>query len=395
MKNSNFFTTLPLHNQLLLATTQSAIDTAEVLSFLEENILTKKWDNCLQMAHTHAVIPQFFKATKPHLALIPEKQQTFLTETNRAIALENIKLSAELINIIKILETQKFRYIAIKGPVLSQELYQDITIRQICDLDLLIDETDLLLIADILIDLGYESTLPLSLLKNRGFISLDNDFTFLNPAKKIMVELHWKLFPTRHKMPFDFGTLYQHVKQVSIQKQNINTLSTEHNILYLTLHASKHVFEQLKWVCDIDRLIRNNPKLNFDKLYDEAKSLEVQEAFLLGLLISHQLYETPLPSTLIQKATPTTQKLLKQVQHYFKTDFTTLPEPEKKRIRFLFLQTLHQEQHNRYLALFISAFKPSSVDYIHYQLPSKLNFLYPLLRPPRLLYKYAIKKKFT
>ena len=392
MKNSSFFTTLPLHNQLILATTQSTIDTSKVMEYLQETASTNSWNNCLQIAHIHAVLPHFFKAAKPHFDLISKEHQTFLTKLNKEIALENIKLSAELINIVKTLNDQNLPYISIKGPALSQEIYQDITIRQICDLDMLVDETDLLLVADILSNLGYESTLPLSLLKNQGFISLDNDFTFLHPDKKIMVELHWKLFPTRHKMPLNFKTLYQDVKYITIKNQAITTLSIEHNLLYLTLHASKHVFEQLKWVCDIDRLIRNSPDLNFNTLYDEAKTIEVQEPFLLGLLMSHELYETPLPSALMKKATPTTKKLLKQALHYFQTDFTALLEPEKKRIRFLFLQTLHQEQHNRYLALLTSAFKPSSVDYIYYQLPSKLNFLYPLLRPPRLLYKYVIKK---
>ena len=395
MKNSDFLSTLPLHTQLLLEATHTAINAEKVMRYLQKVMTTHQWDKTLKMAHTHAVIPHFFKATKPYFHLISKEQQLFLADTHKAIALENIKLSAELINITQTLSTQKLPYISIKGPALSQELYQDITVRQICDLDILVDESNLLSVADILLKLGYESALPLSLLKNRGFISLDNDFTFLHPTKKIMVELHWKLFPARHKMPLDFKTLYQDRKLVQIQQKSINTLSTEHNLLYLTLHASKHLFEQLKWVCDIDKLIRNNPELNFDTLYNEAKSLEVQEPFLLGLLMSHQLYKTPLPSTMMQKTSPITKRLLTQALHYFKTDFTTLLEPEKKRIRFLFLQELHQEQHNKFLALFMATFKPSSVDYIHFHLPQKLNFLYPLLRPPRLLYKYVVKKILT
>ncbi len=207
-----------------------------------------------------------------------------------------------------------------------------------------------------------------------------------------MVELHWKLFPKRHKMPLDFNTLYQDIKQVTIQKQPINTLSTRHNLLYLSLHASKHLFEQLKWICDLDRVIRNNPELDLLELYQEAKIINVQEPFLLGLLMSQKFYNTPLPTALVKQKTATTERLLREGLNYFAEDFTTLDEPTKKRIRFLFLQEMNHDKHNKYLSLFISTFKPSSVDYIHYQLPSQLNFLYPVLRPPRLLYKYLIKK---
>ncbi len=108
--------------------------------------------------------------------------------------------------------------------------------------------------------------------------------------------------------------------------------------------------------------------------------------------MANKLYNTPLPDVILKQITPTIEKLLQESLRYFSEDFTTLDEPTKKRIRFLFLNQLNQEKQNRLATLIVSAFKPSSVDYIHYQLPSQFDFLYPLLRPPRLFYKYVIKK---
>ena len=395
MKDSSFFTTLSLPNKLLLASTHATIVPTEISSIINNTIQNECWNSSIEMAYHHAVIPQLYRASKQYISVLPKEKQNFIATANREIALENMKLSAELIMIIKVLEENRLDYISIKGPTLSQQLYQDITIRQICDLDILVNEKDLLKIAKLLQTLGYAPNLPLSLLGNRGFIARDNDFTFLHPTKKIMIELHWKLFPDRHKMPLDFTTLYQHATQINIQDKSIKVLSNEHNLLYLSLHASKHVFEQLKWVCDLDKLIRNTPDLDIYKVCINAQERNVLEPFILALLVAHNLYDTPLPRSFFSFITPTTETLLAQALNYFKEDFTTLDEPTKKRIRFIFLQELNQNKQNKFVALFISLFKPSSVDYIYFQLPTYLDFLYPILRPVRLLYKYVIKKQFS
>ena len=359
---------------------------------VQEVGLQNSWGKVIETAYHHAVVPQFYKACKSLSPLVPKEHLLFLQQAYQQIAQENMRLSAELISLSKELDKRHIQYIALKGPTLAQELYNDITLRQICDLDLLIDEVNISDVAKLLIESGFESRLPLSLLENKGFLALDNDFTFLHHTKKTMVELHWKLFPKRHNMPLDFKTLYRASDQILIQNKTITVLSQEHNLLYLCLHGSKHIFEELKWLSDIDRLIRINPAIDLEKVYENAKELDVTEPLMLGLLMSQCLYSTPLPDSIVDRAKPTTEFLLRTALDFFVQDFNTLNEPVKKRERFLFLNSLNQNKQNRIIALIKSAFTPSSVDYIHYNLPSRYNFLYPLLRPPRLFYKYLLKK---
>jgi len=382
--SSNF--TFLYHDQLLLWATQK-----HVSAFTE--VTNTAWQKCIEMAHYHAVIPQLQHALKHNNISIPQTFMIQLESLQRNIALENMTLAAELINITKQFDKNKLPYLSIKGPALSQSLYQDVTTRQICDLDILVDEKDLIHVSNILIKQGYRTELPYALLKNDGFLALDNDFTFLHHQKKIMIELHWKLFPSRHHMPLDFEMLYHDHTFVTLQKHDVKVLSNENNLLYLCLHASKHLFEQLKWLCDIDRLIRDNPNLDFSALYTKAQTLQVQESLLLALLMSQTLYSTPLPSLLDAKITPKTVTLLKKSLKYFSEDFTTLEEGTKKRLRLLFLQDLNSDKQNKFIALFIYLFKPTSVDYIYYNLQEKLNFLYPFLRPLRLLKKYLFQGK--
>ena len=383
LNNTSSFTH---HNQVLLWATQKSLS-------LFPKTDTIPWTKCMKLAHHHAVIPQFYKALKDNNITAPELFMRQLASQQRNIALENMKLTAELIHITQQLDINNLPYLSIKGPALSQTLYQNITIRQICDLDILVDEKDLTRVAGILFKEGYQTELAYALLENDGYRALDNDFTFLHHQKKIMIELHWKLFPARHHMPLDFKRLYKVHIHVTLQKHKIKVLSNEENLLYLCLHASKHLFEQLKWLCDIDRLVRANPDIEFNTLYNRANELQVQEPFLVALQMSRTLYNTPLPDFINTKMTPRTDILIQKSLQYFTDDFTMLDEGNKKRLRLLFLQELNSDKQNRYLALFIYIFKPSSVDYIHYNLPKRLNFLYPLLRPIRLFRKYLLKGK--
>ena len=386
MNHLNSMSTFAHHDQVLLWATQKSL-----LSFPKTD--SKEWQKYLELAHAHAVIPQLYQAMKQTDMEISEIFMRQLASMQRGIALENMKLTAELIHITKELDINYLPYLSIKGPALSQILYQDVTTRQICDLDILVNEKDLKAVADILLEQGYHTVLPYKLLENDGFRALDNDFTFLHHHKKIMIELHWKLFPSRHHMPLDFGTLYHEHSHIRLQKHLIKVLSNENNLLYLCLHASKHLFEQLKWLCDIDRLVRDNEEMDFSALYNKAYSLQVQEPFLLALQMSRTLYNTPVPLLVDMKMTPRTQLLLKKSLQHFTDDFTTLDEGRKKRLRLLFVQELNGDKQNRFLALFIYLFKPSSVDYIYYDLPKDLIFIYPILRPVRLLKKYLLRGK--
>jgi len=382
----------PFHDKLLLLISQADIDATQIEQFFQEVEHQSSWQKILQMAHQHALIPQLYASAQKYQDQLPSTFFSTLKTLNQTILFENMKLSAELIRLISHLDEKAIPYISIKGPALAQELYQNVGMRQISDLDILVTEADLPTITEILLDLGYLNQLPLSLLENRGFRALDNDFTFLHPDREIMVELHWKLFPDRHKMVLDFQTLYQESEQIHINAYPINVLSSEHNLLYLALHATKHLFEQLKWLCDIDVLIRKNPQLPFDAIINKASAWELSTPLYLALLMAKTLYNTPLPKRISEHSSPELEQLLQESLKLFAEDFTCLEESHKKKVRYLFLQKLNNSKQNRFLAIFIALFKPSSVDYIYYQLPERLNLLYPLLRPPRLLYKYGLKR---
>jgi len=350
-------------------------------------------ENMHHLANLHGVTPQLHTALKKNKALLDKEQTQSIQHTQQNILKQNLLLTAHLLSITKALDQYHFPYLSIKGPTLSHELYANIAMRQFSDIDLFVNVTDIHAISNILISLDFEPILPLSLLSRKKFLELDNDFSFKHKKSHTLIELHWKLFPIRHKMPLDFTELYKTSKKLKIQQRNIHTLSETHNLLYLALHGAKHIFERYEWVYDLDQLMRTYPHIDLEQLYLDAKKIQVEVPFLLGVFLSHHLFKTPLSDTFKTYHTPHIEELMQKVLHYYNEGFVYWDEYDKKQARFLFLADLFQDKQSKKSQLFTALFKTTPVDVITFNLPDNLAFLYPFLRPFRLVYKHLFTKK--
>jgi hypothetical protein len=79
----------------------------------------------------------------------------------------------------------------------------------------------------------------------------------------------------------------------------MRTLRAEDLLLVLCVHAAKHVWIQLSWLCDIAQLAKSR-QLDWTAIQDEARRLGIERIVNLNLLLAHKLLGSPLP--------PATQK---------------------------------------------------------------------------------------
>jgi len=213
------------------------------------------------------------------------------------ISQRNMLMSAELIRIMKLLKENDIEALAFKGPALSQMVHGDITLRQYSDLDILIHPKNLNTASQLLIAHGYESRVSLDYLNNQAFLNVNHDMNFY---KSITVELHWRLFEEQLLLTFDPKLIWDHKEVVVMQNQEINTLEVSNLLIYLCIHGSKHAWERLEWILDIDKLIRTYPKLNWGDILQKSIDLEEEHLLLLGLDLSHRLFHSEIPEN-IQK----------------------------------------------------------------------------------------------
>jgi hypothetical protein len=304
----------------------------------------------------------------------------------------NMLLTSELINIMKLLEENNIKAIAFKGPTLSQLAYGDITLRQYVDLDILVDEKDLYDSAMILKSINIEADLSLDFLKNDTLIKLGSDFNLFHKYNNIHLELHWNLFrKLLNEKRKDFVSSNQ--LSININGKDINTLDYNYLLIYLCVHGSKHLWERIEWIVDLDKLI-NKGTFDWNFMINTSRELKVYNMFLLGICLTNELFDTNIPLS-IKELYVSNQKVNK-----LKTKILDLIDSK----------IMHQEEENKYMTLKFKIimqmfdtkresikyilsviFKPTHYDVYFINISKSFSFLYYLVRPIRLIYSYFKK----
>lgn len=167
----------------------------------------------------------------------------------------------------------------------------------------------------------------------------------------------------------------------------MRTLRAEDLLLVLCVHAAKHVWVQLSWLCDIAQLAKS-AQLDWNAIQDEARRLGIERIVSLNLLLAYKLLGSALPPT-IQKRwrddPPTTVLVgeilcvIKRSVHY---ETGSLPY-------FRLMMRLRERWQDQVRFLWRLAFTPSVSEWSAVQLPKPLQPLYRLVRLSRLAKRLA------
>lgn len=370
------------------------------LSFLIQCVLTKKSDKeyqyiyrqfkqmddltpLLKLAQKHAVFPLLYKTLKK----APDINLENLQSHYYAISQFNISLSSELVHIMQLLDKEKINILTFKGPSLAQLAYEDITLRQFTDIDLLIQKKDRYKVIQIMLEAGYVSEINLNKNTFQSFVNSVNVLGFYKPETTIYIEIHWELFAKNYAITWDESLIWEKTTFLKIDQHTIQTLQREQLFLYLCIHGSKHLFERLSWVCDIDRMIRSQTNISWENILDNAIKLGVMRIVLLSLALSEELLKSPLPQHIKEKIKED-KKVIKIMKKIIKMYFTEDKKTYKNYCTFKLLYSMRENHKDKLRFIQYSLFSPKFDDFKYIQFPNHLTFLYTFIRPLRLLFKY-------
>lgn len=353
-----------------------------------ENITASfsEWETLMDTAYVHGVFPLVNKALKP-VANIPPHIKLYLKSTNLEIARRNMTMTTELLNIMRLFDNNEIEVIAFKGPVLSQIIHGDITQRQYADIDILLyNGNELFSSGELLIKNGYVFDYTLKFLKNNALLKIFKDVTFSNP--RVSLELHWKLFEDKfiqnnNANKFDFNADY-----CEINGYKVRTLQLESLLFYLCIHGSKHFWERIEWIVDIDRLVRISENINWVKIDSYAKIMKTEVMLYLGLALTHQMFDTPLPDWILDKINK--NQKVKKLVNIINEEFLNNPiiEINEEKISWKYISMSSMIHDNWILAMktfFKNIFQIKVEDVYLINLPRILSPLYYIIRPFRLV----------
>ncbi|NOQ32569.1 MAG: hypothetical protein GQ570_15825 [Helicobacteraceae bacterium] len=409
MPNNQLETTTDLSDELqfLIACCQteaSKEDISQIIQHIQHS--TFNIQHSISLASSHGILPLVYKTISKlshddsSIQNSKFNIQHFLSELKpyyMAIVQKNMLMSAELIRIMKLFEDNNIEALAFKGPALSQMAYGDITLRQYSDLDIYVHRKDMVQISEILSHDRYDSRVELKYFSNDAFLNVNSDVQFYHKNQSVLIEIHWTVFRSAFSNTMKKIDLWENPGKVLMQNYELSTFKTETLLLYLCMHGSKHIWERIEWIVDIDKLIRISSKIDWKEVYRLSDIANGKTMLELGLNLSSVLFQTPLPDEI--KKNNTKNKMISQLSSDVlttldKKEYFSDTELQKNYRHFRFHLSLRDTVGDKisYIGKTLFPLKSSDIEIINF--PKGLLFLYYFLRPFRLLGKY-FQKVFT
>ncbi|NGY90076.1 nucleotidyltransferase family protein [Bacillus megaterium] len=337
------------------------------------------WNHFLELVKHHRVCPLIYIRLKDRPNVVPTHVIEALFQEYKKNTFKMLQLTGEMETLDKVFNENNIETLFLKGPPIAYDLFGDISLRMSKDLDILVREEGLERTESILFSLGYEKEEISTVLNEKKWRG--HHIAYYHPNKKIQVEVHWRLHPRPMKKA-SFEELWSRKRESQVTKHPISFMGKEDLLLYLICHGARHGWFRLRWLKDIDQMVRNKDinYVHFKELADKHQQKDlVGQAFQLA----HLFFQTPVHEELqgivnTKRANQLAEKALPFIKEMVQLHVHSQPKSLEKSYKNYLFSMKTKGQKCEFL---IILFYPSSLDERTFRLPKSLYFLYFLLRP--------------
>jgi len=235
--------------------------------------------------------------------LIPVDVRNRLRDAYRNFATRNTSLFFDALKVLKSLADNQLPVIALKGLSLAKNIYGDIALRPMSDMDLLVKEEDLVRAGRILLTIGYKQYFPAweSMLK-----TFHNLPPFTNKSGA-MIELHWNIVTPDSPIKVDLDGLWERACLIKVDNVEVRAFSPEDLFLHLCIHACFHLQTGIDLIplCDMAGLIKTSAdKIDWQIVVDRATRWGGQKCVYLMLLLVRELLGAAPPDKIMSEIKP-------------------------------------------------------------------------------------------
>ncbi len=359
------------------------------------------WSYVFKIADRNAVLPLVsWNLIQKFSLLLSPKIKEDLTDYFQQHVRLNIFLTGKMIEIVKLFQSNNVPVMPFKGPLLANQAYGNLALRRYVDLDILVQPEHLEKAIALLQSAEYTPMTDEYWLKNiKLCLKQKKDIKFVSKDKSAYIELHWRLSKSYFNVPIKTEHLWQQAETETLGGIEVSTLSFNHLLIYLCLHGSKHAWDRLAWICDINELINSRKTVDWEHLFKDAARLGCESVLSLGLYLAYEFFNLDFSSPKWEKikndkaiktmAADVRSKLFADELFQFdigKSYVYQLKLKEKLQDRW----RLHFYYNYRYLQII---FSPNELDKDTFNLPPGLTPLYYALRPMRLFFNYFGRQK--
>ena len=258
------------------------------------------WDGLMEAATAHRVLPLVYRQLKAlGLEEVPGPVFAWAREAFLLNAAGNLRFAAQLKELVGLLEEEGVPAVPFKGPVLAQEVFGDVALRQFTDLDILVPGKAAWRAVEVLKGAGFRPEISLSASQFRRYAMRNKSLSFGGAERGVPLDLHWDLSGDYTAAAMTYEALEPGFERVELLGAPLVTLGDRDLLIYLCLHAAMESWSRLDHVCCVAELMRRNPDLAGMETLKRAGVLHSRRCLLAGCSLAHGLLEADVPGWLL------------------------------------------------------------------------------------------------
>lgn len=282
--------------QLLIDCARASVEPERAERIRELATAGLNWDRVLKLGQRNGLAPLLYgHLNKICATSVPPGAFEHLRNYFQKNSAFSLLLTGELIRLIKLLNENGIDAIPYKGPALAVKLFGSLALRQFCDLDILVRESDVWEASRLIEAQGFEPDYLIPQKKRAGFVRQDYVQLFRRDAGRTLVELHWGIAPRFFAVRFDADTMWARLEPLSVQGATVFMPCPEDLLLMLCVHGARHGWEKLEAVGSVAELLRRQQDFEWERVWQTSREMHCRHMLMFGLLLAHGLFDVPLP----------------------------------------------------------------------------------------------------
>ena len=346
------------------------------------------WDYLFATAYTQGLVPLLHK----HLHSVPEELVPvgFRTRVKRESVANTqnvLHLVGKQLKLFHLFREHHIPTAIFKGSALAQAAYGDFSLRQTGDIDVLISRDDFHRAKALLESLGYQMSPQLTAAQLSSHLASNCEIQFVRDDWFTIVDLHWALAPKSFVFKMETDEMLSRLQPISIAGTEIDTLATEDQIVYLSMHGAKHLWRALEWISSLAELLRSTESIAWDTVVERAENAHATRMLALGLRLAESLSNVEIPAA-VWRAVDTDESSKRMAQQTLTEIFDVATAAASTETNLYNLKIMDRKR-DAFISALRAIFVPTLADWSTLNLPPSLHSLYYAYRPLRLSKAYG------
>lgn len=253
------------------------------------------WNEFFQKANAHGIVALCHHNLENlgYSGEIPDNIRKMLYSGYMKSLARNTLMSKISDEIASIARTENLKIVLLKGSALERTIYGQKGLRQMFDIDILVEKDKAMKLRTILIENGFIPAPFISKIYEKKLFVEGKHLPELTKSG-ITVEIHFRLFnETENSLTAELFD-----SSIAYHEGNSYYPSPQWHFLYLVKHLRKHEAEgssQLRLYTDLALLLYSNTEINIEKLYESARLAGIEKILLETLEILKDFWNLTIP----------------------------------------------------------------------------------------------------